>query len=289
MYNPNVGYRGPDPATRSLTNELTQRFGTPARTYEFVTGYKSPSNVSGHCPDSNGVTHGVDIFLTAPQMRWTADHLAARGKAGDRRVLYTIYADQIASASTGWQFAGSGWGHFDHVHLSVWDGYWGGPCTLPASIHGDTSSWGVAGTSTSSQSSAIEPIQEDTLSAAEVNQIIKAVESERITIVNEVRAHTLHNANRMGDRVGAEAYDTKVFAQKVMNENGDRIIHDQRAQIAGLTEVVKQLALSGGTEVDLDKVFEAAKRGAEQAIAEGVVKVDISIAKPEVTAAEVTQ
>lgn len=173
MYNPHVGYRGPDPATRSLTLELTERFGTPARTYEFVTGYKSASNVSGHCPDSNGITHGVDIFLTAPQMRWTADHLAARGKAGDRRVLYAIYADQIASASTGWQFMGSGWGHFDHVHLSVWDGYWGGPCTLPASIHGDTSSWGVAGTSP--QSNDIIPLEEMDIDMATPDQVVDAL------------------------------------------------------------------------------------------------------------------
>lgn len=143
-YTPSVGYAGPDGATRSLTNELTSRDGPPARPYEFVTGWKSPTNVSGHNPDSNGITHGVDIFTG--NLRRTADHLAARGKAGDRRVLYVIYAGQIASAATGWVFSGSGWEHWDHVHLSVWDGYWGSPCTLPASIYNDTSSWGIATT-----------------------------------------------------------------------------------------------------------------------------------------------
>ncbi|POH58256.1 hypothetical protein [Arthrobacter glacialis] len=160
-YNPSVGYRGPDGATRSVTDELTARFGAPARPYEFVTGWKDPDNVSGHNPDSNGITHGVDIFMTPEQNRWAADHLAARGRAGDNRVGYVIYAGQIASPSTGYHFAGSGWEHWDHPHLSVWDGYWGGPCTLPASIFNDTSSWGITTITTGQSSGTIQPIQED--------------------------------------------------------------------------------------------------------------------------------
>lgn len=156
-YNPGIAYVGPDGATRSLTNELTARDGTPSRPYEFVTGWKDAGNVSGHNPDSNGITHGVDIFTG--NLRWTADHLAARGKAGDKRVLYVIYAGQLANARTGWSFAGEGWDHWDHVHLSVWDGYWGGPCTLPASIYNDTSSWGVV--PTTGQGSGITPITEE--------------------------------------------------------------------------------------------------------------------------------
>lgn len=195
----------------------------------------------------------------------------------------------IATAGTNWEWEPYGFPgsdpHISHLHISAdWDIYTG---QAPSGLadYMTTAPWGIF--NLSGQGSGITPIQEDTLSVAEVEQIIKAVERERITIVNEVRAHTLHNANRVGDRVGVEAYETKVFAQKVMNENGDRIIHDDRAQIAGLTEVVKQLAHGGGTEIDLDKVFEAAKRGAEQAIAEGVVQVDINIAKPDATAAEV--
>ena len=156
-YNPGIAYVGPDGATRSLTNELTARDGTPSRPYEFVTGWKDAGNVSGHNPDSNGITHGVDIFTG--NLRWTADHLAARGRAGDPRVLYVIYAGQLANARTGWQFAGEGWGHWDHVHLSVWDGYFGGPCTLPASIYNDTSSWGVV--PITGQSATITPITEE--------------------------------------------------------------------------------------------------------------------------------
>ena len=271
MYNPSIAYRGPDGATRSLTNELTARDGTPSRPYEFVTGWKDAGNVSGHNPDSNGITHGVDIFTG--NLRWTADHLAARGKAGDPRVLYVIYAGQLANARTGWSFAGEGWEHWDHVHLSVRDGYWGGPCTLPASIHNDTSSWGVV--PISGQGSSITPIiQEDTLSAAEVNQIKEAIQQERITIVREIRAGN----GAVGDTIRSEAYSQKVFAQATANSNGDRVIIDHRAQIAGLTEAIKQLAT--GAPMDLDEITEAARRGAEKAMAEGVVKVDISIDKP---------
>lgn len=196
-YNPSVAYVGPDGATRSVTNELTERFGYPARPYEFVTGWKDPLNVSGHNPDANGITHGVDIFMTDAQNRWAADHLAARGRAGDPRVAYVIYAGQIASPSTGFYFAGSRWEHWDHPHLSVWDGYWGGYCSLPASIYNDTSSWGIA--TLAGQNSGITPIQEDTLSAAEVNEINtftqKAIQEERATIVAEIRAATTATAN----------------------------------------------------------------------------------------------
>lgn len=158
-YNPSIAYSGPDGATRSVTDELTSRFGKPDRPYEFVTGWKDAGNVSGHNPDSNGTTHGVDIFLTQSQNRWAADHLAARGRAGDPRVGYVIYAGQIASPSTGYHFAGSGWEHWDHPHLSVWDGYWGGYCSLPASIYNDTSSWGIDPAITG-QANTITPIPE---------------------------------------------------------------------------------------------------------------------------------
>ena len=273
-YNELVRYVGPDGATRSLTNELTARDGTPSRPYEFVTGWKDAGNVSGHNPDSNGITHGVDIFTG--NLRWTADHLAARGKAGDQRVRYVIYAGQLANDRTGWQFAGEGWDHWDHVHLSVWDGYWGGPCTLPSSIYNDTSSWGIA--PLAGQGSGITPIQEDTLSAAEVHEIKvftqQVIQDERATIVKEVRAA----ADRVGDRVGTEAYSGKVFNQKVMNSNGDRIIIDARAQLAGLAEAIKQLAT--GAPVDLEAITEAARAGAEQALADTVLNVGISLEKP---------
>lgn len=148
MYNPSVAYVGPDGATRSLANEFLEKYGRPARPSEFVTGYPGPTNVSGHNPDSNGITHGVDIFagpgnVPFADMRWAADTLCDRARAGDGRALYYIYADQIASPATNWYFSGSGWGHLDHLHASIWDGYWGGPCGLPASVYNDISPWGV--------------------------------------------------------------------------------------------------------------------------------------------------
>lgn len=210
MYNPNVPYAGADGATRSVTNELTVRFGTPARPYEFVTGWKQPDNVSGHNPDSNGITHGVDLFLTPEQNRWAADHLAARARAGDKRVAYVIYAGQIASPSTGYHFAGSGWEHWDHPHLSVWDGYWGGPCALPAGIYTDTSSWGIATASTTPQSLTIIPI------ASEEEELMTAKDD----IMERLDQIVAWQDNRFNEIVGWQAaWFTALSAEAERNRN----------------------------------------------------------------------
>ncbi|AIY01225.1 hypothetical protein ART_1626 [Arthrobacter sp. PAMC 25486] len=202
-YNPSVAYVGPDGATRSVTNELTARFGYPARPYEFVTGWKDAGNVSGHNPDSDGITHGVDIFMTQAQNRWAADHLAARGRAGDPRVAYVIYAGQIASPSTGYEFAGSGWEHWDHPHLSVWDGYWGGYCSLPAHIYNDTSSWGIAGATP--QANTITPIPSFTemdIDMATPSEVVTALMGHPLTLRDGTKASLeTHLVNLFGDTI----------------------------------------------------------------------------------------
>lgn len=48
MPNMAVTYQGPNGCLPALTSELTATYGRPARTYEYVTGYKSAANVSGH-------------------------------------------------------------------------------------------------------------------------------------------------------------------------------------------------------------------------------------------------
>ncbi len=135
-----------DLANKSIADECIVKWGKPARPSEFVTGHQSATNVSGHNPDHNGVTHAVDIFVGPGNIpeeggRWLADHLARRA---DIRTAYVIYADQIASAATGWFFVGEGYGHWDHVHHSTWDGWWGSYCSLLASIYNDASPWGIA-------------------------------------------------------------------------------------------------------------------------------------------------
>ena len=136
----------------------------------------------------------------------------------------------------------------------------------------------------STQTSNITPIQEDTLSAAEVQAINtftqQLIHEERATIVAEIRAA----ADRVGDRVGKEVYSGKVFAQASDNFTGDRILVEARANVAALLEALKQATAGTGAVLDLEKIQAAAQSGAEKALAEGLVKVQISIEKPEVAA-----
>lgn len=254
-YNPNVAYSGPDGATRSVTNELTARFGYPARPYEFVTGWKDAGNVSGHNPDSNGITHGVDIFMTDAQNRWAADHLAARGRAGDKRVAYVIYAGQIASPSTGYYFAGSGWEHWDHPHLSVWDGYWGGYCSLPASIYNDTSSWGIA--TLAGQANTTTPIIKkdwsDMATKEEVKQAFREVLAENLSGTK---------AAKTAGTLGWAIMNGRDHAQ--LANNGAKANGQALANVAAQTAAIKALSAAkpgldpAAVQASIDKAVQAA-------------------------------
>lgn len=261
-YSPGIPYRGPDAATLSMTRELTARFDAPPRPYEFVTGWKDPLNVSGHNPDANGITHGVDIFCAPARNRWIADHLAARGRAGDKRVLYVIYAGQLANDRTGWQFAGEGWEHWDHVHLSVWDGYWGGPCTLPASIYNDASSWGIS--TLAGQGSGITPIQEDDeMTPAQMLELKQFIQED-----NEAR----HLATRATITAKELTYGDKIFIQTAV---------ESRAVVT--RDVVKTAVATLATYtpgIDSAKLEAALQDAVAKAVAEGLaagVKVDATV------------
>lgn len=178
MVNLNVPPARPDYAVRTLANECITKWGAPARPSEFFSGYTLPSatnpagnpgNFSGHNADSNGICHAVDIFtgpgnIPASDGIWLANFLARRGANGDPRIFYVIHNDQIASAGTGWQFSGSGYGHFDHVHLSVCDLYWGDPVPIGAAIYDSTAGWGIAsGSVVKPSGTTTTPSVEDTL------------------------------------------------------------------------------------------------------------------------------
>ena len=148
--------------------------------------------------------------------------------------------------------------------------------------------WVGPAPSVSGQSGDITPIitpKEDTLSAAEVqaiNTFTQAIiQAERKTIVEEIRAA----ADRVGDRVGKEVYSGKVFAQASDNFTGDRILVEARANVAALLEALKQATAGSGAVLDLEKIQAAAQTGAEKALAEGLVKVQISIDQPAPTEA----
>lgn len=102
-------------------------------------------------------------------------------------------------------------------------------------------------------SGSTTPIQEDDMSAADV----KAIRGD---------LNTVHGA------IGASEKRIRGDIATVHNT----IIRDVGGQMAGIREAVSQI--SGGKDIDWDKVEAASRRGAEAAIADGVVKVDVTIA-----------
>jgi hypothetical protein len=91
---------------------------------------------SDHNPDKRGFVHAIDI--DADLIPWNkraskkaaqdlADQLvqyAASGKLGCHRIKYVVFNDRIASgtyAKTWWRWRGSGYGHYNHIHVSFTD------------------------------------------------------------------------------------------------------------------------------------------------------------------------
>lgn len=281
MPNMAVQYRGPNPALLTLTKELRARFGDPARTYEFVTGYKSPGNYSGHNPDNNGIVHAVDIFtddhgnIPEAEGRALAERLRLVG-AATNRFAYLIHdmsagapQPMIAGQHTNWLWAAYGGAdaHSDHIHLSIADGYWGDPCTVPAYITNDTSRWGVTGGVTPA-AGTITPIipKEDTLSAAEVNTILNAI-GDKAAEVKKYTADLLIYEYQTGGRVHPGI-------GRVVEEN-QRRVNTANAKIAALETVVGQLAKNQGVALDYKKIDASIK----SALADGIEITGTILAK----------
>lgn len=271
MANMAVQYRGPDPSLATLANELRGHYGDPARTYEFVTGYKSPTNYSGHNPDSSGVVHAVDIFtdehgnIPEAEGRALAERLRLVGKATGR-FSYLIHdmsagapQPMIAGQHTSWLWAvyNGADAHSDHIHLSIADGYWGDPCNVPAYMTNDTSRWGVTGATT--QGGTITPItpKEDELSAAEVNTIMDGIASMEKGIRQNIKDHFL------GGTTSADGW--RPGATKIAIEN-QRRINAANTKLAALEEVIAQLAKGQGVSIDYKRIEAAIKA----ALADGI-------------------
>ena len=82
---------------------------------------------SDHNPDANGWVHAIDIdrdLGAKGDAKKLADQIvdyAASKKKGGKRVKYVVFYDQFASATdpvSKWQWRGSGYGHYDHIHVS---------------------------------------------------------------------------------------------------------------------------------------------------------------------------
>lgn len=163
-----VPYARPNYALQTLVAELRAVWGNPARIPEYVTGYKSVSNFTGHNADSNGIVHAVDLFFANNSAwneargweaaEWLRTVEGPRGaiRGVPDRVAYIIYRDKIAGHHNGWQWGGSGYGHWDHIHVSTCDMYWGDPAPKPAGDYDSRAPWGFG--STVSAQSTVTPI-----------------------------------------------------------------------------------------------------------------------------------
>lgn len=157
MVNMNVEWAGPNFSLATLAKELTARFGAPARPYEFVTGYKSPANVSGHNADANGRGHSMDIFvgggnsISVEQGIDLAERLRLEGQRGSipghpDRLAYIIHRGRIAGDHTNWEWVPY-YGladHYDHIHVSsVFDYFWGDPVAGNPLDYNSTLAWNL--------------------------------------------------------------------------------------------------------------------------------------------------
>lgn len=119
----------------TLRNQLNKRF--PKRDkrsdgwigdarHVAETGYGTNGKGSFHNPDPKGIVHAIDVdkdFGAPGDSEKFAQQLIEYCRAGkdNGRIAHVVYRDRVASGtykSSFWQWRGSGYAHFDHVHIS---------------------------------------------------------------------------------------------------------------------------------------------------------------------------
>jgi len=278
MANMNVRYQRPNYALQTLAQQLRNTYGNPARPYEYVTGYKSATNFSGHNPDSNGIVHAVDIFvgpgnLTEAQGIGVAEALRV---SKDWRASYIIHRQRICGAYNGWQWEPYGGpdGHYDHIHVSIADLYWGDPCPVPASTYDNTQAWAIGSIATLA-GATITPIQEE--------EDMGTVEAFTPQALNQLMDFAVERQGAQGGTISLRAFlaydDAKTIATR-------QAIYDAAvATITGImnTEVERQGYPGGGTITlgaflawtDTNTVALAEKVGAVAEASRGIDKTTV--------------
>jgi len=114
----------------TLQDQVNKRWPKRDRRSDGIIGDKAHQNrASDHNPDSRGYVHALDIDKDLdPKDPKAAQRLAnqlvayaASGIPGSGRIKYVVFNDQIASgtyANSMWKWRGSGYGHYDHIHVS---------------------------------------------------------------------------------------------------------------------------------------------------------------------------
>lgn len=187
MVNMAVQWRGPNSSLATLAKELNARFGNPSRFYEYVTGYKSASNVTSHNADNNGIGHAMDIFVGAghnisvEQGIDLAERLRLEGKKGSiprhpDRLAYIIHRGRIAGDHTNWEWVAYNGiaDHYDHIHISsVFDYFWGDVVAGNPADYNSTAAWNLWSTPLQVQVGDITIIKEEgfLLSLSDEDQI----------------------------------------------------------------------------------------------------------------------
>lgn len=159
MVNMAVLYRRSNKSLQRLQWEVQQRWPGREQNKGFVTGYKSPTNITGHNADVNGITHaydcGVDIEgdgtgITPSAAAWLCEKIRVFEQKAHRAgytgmLYYLIYNRRICGDFSDWDWVpyGGTSPHRDHIHFSTCDLYWGDPAPVPAITYDHTGSWGI--------------------------------------------------------------------------------------------------------------------------------------------------
>lgn len=114
----------------TLRKQIDKRWPKRDRRSDGIIGDKAhQARPSDHNPDNRGLVHALDIDKDLdPRDPQAAQRLAnqivayaASGIPGSQRIKYVVYNDRIASgtyANSLWKWRGSGYGHYDHIHIS---------------------------------------------------------------------------------------------------------------------------------------------------------------------------
>lgn len=261
MVNLGVRYQRPNNALATLVAEVRARYGGSPIRVDYVTGYKSASNFTGHNADQHGVCHAVDIFvgtpgnLTEAQATDLVNWLQTEGPRGSipghpDRLYYMIFRDKIMGDWSGWtSWDGHGYGHWDHIHISTCDLYWGDPAPISHLDYDSTAAWGLS-TISPAGSGTITPIEEDDILAGITEERFKQLVAEAVQPAHDVtrdviteRTQAQHDVTRgfLLDKTQAQADVTRGYL-------ADRIRESSPADIvAAIPEGIAQEVLDGLT------------------------------------------
>lgn len=264
MVNMAVGYARPDRALLTLRDEVYAAYGyTPARASEFVTGYKSPSNFTGHNADANGVVHAVDIFtdesgnLPEAAGRELAQKIVDEMKRRNLPRGYVIHDmspgapwPAIASYATGYQWVDytGPEAHSDHIHVSMCDMYWGDPAPVGPDVYDSTASWNLGATVKAASAPTIQPIEEFLMSLPDQDQL-------------EIR----DNLRKVVNSLGVAGVTGGDFRE--VRDNVRKLVY---GQIDLAASVAAQKAAAGASEAQIKDAVKAA-------LAESTVAVDVTV------------